>query len=379
MLSGFGFKGFIIIKIIVIRDKLPTNDIVAINFHLSSKSFEKRRQMIVHSFEKVFKYIYASEDNYKYQTRPGTVLLFGDFNARTGANFKEVPDGDFHKPTNELNIMFKYCLADIPYENYSTPTSTWQFKDEALPGMTIKKKDVCPKIFQILRKFDEYLINFNTKHDLLNLAAYCQILEKDKKPATNLHMLFSTMKEAQISFGPSFCFDKQKRLFGCHKEKELNSYTDRVFMAQKAVGHFGKGVGGIENYTVMNQQFDDYSFKDGNLISDHGMVYAGITIGNVETVAQKNIINYFQNPGKSIISMPNDFPSLDSKKWPEYCKSTRKFNIGLPDKQIMTNDMWKEALVSSLNNVKLDDFKKSFELIKNPSKKKMLRALFGII
>lgn len=152
MLSGFGFKGFIIIKIIVIRDGRSTNDILAINFHLSSKSFEQRRQMIVHSFEKAFKYIYLSEDNYKYQTRPGSVLLFGDFNARTGANFNEVSDSDFHKPANELNIMFKYCMDDIPYEKYSTPTSTWQFKDEALPGMTIKKKDVCPKMFQILMK-----------------------------------------------------------------------------------------------------------------------------------------------------------------------------------------------------------------------------------
>jgi hypothetical protein len=277
ILNKFGFKGSHSVTIRFTDREKP--DLLFFNFHVSSKSFVTRRIQIQKIFRQSFKeYLEKNTEN-----RSTVIFFSGDFNTRTGSNFKDVPDKDFFAAKNPTAKEFQdncydvytSLLADAVHDltaaySFLINNDNNYYKDD--------KTMNCGAAFKSLLEVDEYTLWFKNAPDLLEKLSLCEgqniktVLEDSQRSKLGQ---FSPIKEAKPEFLPTFCLDKTNKKFGCeaHKNLEITSQTDRIFYAVRVSPQDLTKATGFWEVTP-----SEYTAHTAWFASDHGPVFSHFQI-----------------------------------------------------------------------------------------------------
>ena len=268
-LFKFGFKGGLVI-FIQQGNKIASQKYVFINLHVSSKSLQDRRYQFMEIIDQVHSFIFT-DPSYKKMFAVKSLAFFmaGDFNARTGANFKTITDKNFFKTENFLNTKMKNCFKllkwNFPSKNeLSIDLFTNNFK--VILENKLGERH-CSELLEGMIKVDEYKDLFSNHLNLLTRISYCNFLSQTENQQHKPSFIYSPIREAQIDFLPSFCFSKTDQTYGCHRPKELTSYADRIFFATK----ISKEVSVGQTYTHVKPIMYKANLMDFK--SDHAFVY----------------------------------------------------------------------------------------------------------
>lgn len=273
-LFQFGFKGAMILKV-VSTDITDHPVLYSVNVHLSSRSLYARRRQLLKLFRQ-----FLDTELEKKETRSAIFFMGGDFNTRSGSNFEGITDKNFMLGDNKVYLGMLPCIKAMESAAKTTPDLNSAMTLAVLDKKTLhSQKLTCGQMMEELMKFDEYQHWFSTDKEAFTKIAEC-FAKKPKNPEQLSfdRSYYSQVFENKVAFLPTFCFDKSGKKYGCHKQNELISYTDRVmYMLRVTV----KDIGSKNFYTVTPTSYTAHSL---DLISDHAGVFAGFNIAAAKDI-----------------------------------------------------------------------------------------------